>query len=115
VSEPHTQQLLKTATEKEEAPYNAADPEQVGQRKAKARTRDMLVSEGLRRTMSTMEGRAFMYELLDFCGTGRNPFSTHSNTMSFNAGMQNVGQKILTDIFAAKLEDEWLLMSKEAK
>ena len=98
-----------------ETPFDASDPVQVESRQSKAAKRDLMRKEGLRRVMSQAEGRAFMFDLFEYCGLMRNPFSTHSNTMSFNAGLQSVGQKVYADIAAAGLEPEWLTMAKEAK
>ncbi len=109
-------QPIKTPAPKPaDQPYDASDAVQVGLRQSKAQKRELMVKEGLRQAMSTSEGRAFLFDLIDFCGANRNPFSTHSNTMSFNAGQMNVGQKITADIMAAGLEAEWLLMGRESR
>lgn len=100
--------------QQDDEPYDASDARQVGKRQARADQRDQMRKEGLRRAMSDAEGRAFVYDLLEFCGIGRTPFDTHSNRMSFNCGQMNVGQKLQGDIFAAGLDGFWLEMNTEA-
>lgn len=98
----------------QEEPFDASDERQVNKRQQRANSRDLMKKEGLRRAMSTPEGRAFVYDLFEYCGLMRNPFSTHSNTMSFNAGQQSVAQKLFADIAASGLEGFWIEMNNEA-
>lgn len=100
--------------EQDEAPFDASDERQVAKRQSRAKARDEMRKEGLRRVMSSTEGRAFMQDLLEFCGIARIPFDTHSNRMSFNCGQMNVGQKLQADIFTAGLDGYWIEMMKEA-
>lgn len=54
------------------------------------------------RALSTMlsdpEGRAYVYDILDFCGVFRSAFSTDPLRMAFNCGTQSVGLWVMSDM-----------------
>jgi hypothetical protein len=53
---------------------------------------------GLKHLLTTYEGRRFYWLLLEDCGVFRNPFTGNALSTSFNAGEQNVGQKLLAHL-----------------
>jgi hypothetical protein len=94
-------------------PYNAADEENVKTRKRKEESvRDRELHD-LRTLMGTVEGRRFIWRLLDRAGVFRTSFTGNSTTF-FNEGMRNIGLIVLADITEA-CSDNYLLMMKEAK
>lgn len=59
---------------------------------------------GLKHLLSTYEGRRLYWLLLEDCGVFRNPFTGNALSTSFNAGEQNVGQKLLAHLMGAAPE-----------
>lgn len=95
-----------------EVPFDAGDPEAV-----RERNRDLRIAEKNRKDMIAAimglpQGRIYFYELLEFCGVGRNPFAANALVMSQQCGMLNVGQKIYADI-TSTVPDLYLLMMRE--
>lgn len=68
--------------------------------------------EGLRSLLQTYEGRRYFWLLLEDCGVFRNPFTGNALTTSFNAGEQNVGQKLLAHLIQTAPET-FTVMQKE--
>ena len=94
-------------------PYNAADEENVSKHKRKdqnARDREL---HDLRTMMDSIEGRRFVWRLLDKAGVFRTSFTGNSTTF-FNEGMRNMGLMILADVHEA-CADQYIQMMKEVK
>jgi hypothetical protein len=53
---------------------------------------------GLKHLLSTYEGRRLYWLILEDCGVFRNPFTGNALSTAFNAGEQNVGQKLLAHL-----------------
>ena len=115
--EPHlnkeTIKALKGEVDIDE-PVDTSDREAVNKsRKKAARTRtDRL--EFIKAAMQHEQGRAWFYDVLEFCRVVATPFSSDPYNTAFKCGMQNVGLKILADIQDAS-PDEYMLMVKEAR
>ena len=93
--------------------YNAADEEGVKSRKRKdesARDREL---HDLRTLMQSIEGRRFIWRLLDRAGVFRTSFTGNSTTF-FNEGQRNMGLIVLADVHEA-CADKYILMMTEAK
>jgi len=98
-----------------EEPFNAADPTEVEKQTKKAARFRNARAQVLTNLMSTVEGRAWVYDLLAFCDVFGNPFIQGSvDGTAFNLGQQNVGKMILDEINAAA-PDRYIPMIREAK
>lgn len=54
-----------------------------------------LLNSHIQRLSSTIEGRAFIWYILELCGVNSNPFNPDNSAMtSFNAGMLQVGIEV---------------------
>lgn len=93
--------------------FNAADERQVAERTSQAKLRDHVYAQGLAHTLSTMEGRAWVYKVLDACGVFRTSFTGNSETF-MREGQRNVGLLIMADIMRDQ-EEAYLLMCREAR
>jgi hypothetical protein len=92
---------------------NAADPEQVKTAAKKVRNKRVQELEDFIKVMSTVEGRRFMWRLLDHTGFQKSSFTGNSTTF-FNEGMRNIGLIIWSDINEA-CPDLYIKMLQEAK
>jgi hypothetical protein len=93
--------------------FNAADEEQVKTRKRKdERLRDRELAD-LRLVMSSVEGRRFVWRLLEKAGVFRTSFTGNSTTF-FNEGMRNMGLMVLSDVHEAAAA-EYIVMMNESK
>lgn len=82
-----------------EVPYDTSDKEQVNKvRKKAARTRaDRLAF--VEAAMTTEQGRAWFYDLLNFCHLFKVPYiSGDPHGTSFRCGEANVGIRVMDDI-----------------
>ena len=93
--------------------FNAADEEQVKTRKRKdERVRERELND-LRVVMATVEGRRFVWRLLEKAGVFRTSFTGNSTTF-FNEGMRNMGLMVLGDVHEAAA-DAYIMMMNESK
>lgn len=93
--------------------YNAADEENVRTRKRKDESiRDRELAD-LKLVMDSLEGRRFVWRLLDKAGVFRTSFTGNSTTF-FNEGMRNMGLVVLADVHEACAE-QYIQMMTEAK
>ena len=93
--------------------FNAADEEQVKTRKRKdERVRDRELAD-LRVVMSTVEGRRFVWRLLEKAGVFRTSFTGNSETF-FREGMRNIGLMVISDVHES-LPDAYVQMMREAQ
>lgn len=93
--------------------YNAADEEVVKSRKRKdeqIREREL---NDVRTVMATVEGRRFVWRMLDRAGVFRTSFTGNSTTF-FNEGMRNMGLIVLADVHEA-CSDKYIQMMTESK
>ena len=82
----------------EEKPYNAGDEAQVKDRVKKSKLRELQRKEGLGRIMDSLEGRMWMWALLEVCGIYHTSFSENALTMAFAEGRRDIGLRIVADI-----------------
>lgn len=93
--------------------FNASDEDQVKTRKRKdERERDRELAD-LRLVMSSVEGRRFVWRLLEKAGVFRTSFTGNSTTF-FNEGMRNMGLMVLGDVHEA-CADAYIVMMNESK
>lgn len=57
-----------------------------------------LEEAGLRETLATQQGRAFLRWIISCTGYGQNPFVPNALTMAFNAGMMQPGLDLVARI-----------------
>lgn len=100
-------------SEQKAKPYNAADEEVVKTRKRKEESvRDRELHD-MRTVMASLEGRRFIWRLLDRAGVFRTSFTGNSTTF-FNEGQRNMGLIVLADVHEA-CADAYIQMMTEAK
>lgn len=93
--------------------FNASDEDQVKTRKRRdERVRDRELAD-LRLVMSSVEGRRFVWRLLEKAGVFRTSFTGNSTTF-FNEGMRNMGLMVLGDVHEA-CAAEYIVMMNESK
>lgn len=92
--------------------YNAGDEQHVARAKGEARERDKSRVDGLKKMVADPDMRAYLYDLLAFCGISRTSFTGNSTTF-FNEGQRNVGLRIQADLLA-HCPDAYVVMLKEA-
>jgi len=95
----------------ETAPYNAGDERQVKARTARQQSREQARLDGLKQLVTTANGRAWLYSLLEQCKPMANAMTGNSHTF-FNLGAQMIGQQIMSDLLT-RHPDEYFLMNKE--
>lgn len=77
--------------------YDAGEETQVKQKKTKAQLNRERELEALRNILSTYDGRAFLWRLLEECGIYTSSFTGNSTTF-FNEGKRHVGLWTLNEI-----------------
>lgn len=101
------------ALEVSEKPYDASDPKAVNNARKKAGRKKASELEVVRTIMSTTQGRAWMYSLLESCFIFGNQFvAGMPDSTAYNCGMSNVGKRIMQDIMKSA-PDLYLKMCKE--
>lgn len=90
---------------------NAADEGQVQEATRDAKLRRERELNDLRSVLNTIEGRRFLWRILEFCGLYKTSFTGSSETF-FLEGQRNVGIKLITEIIETEPE-AYLLMMKE--
>lgn len=91
---------------------DTSDAKQVDKARKAAKTKDEVREEGLRQTLSSTQGRAWLYGLIEACGPGQNPFTSDALRMAFNCGELNIGNRIVGECNAVSA-DLYLVMMKE--
>lgn len=92
-------------------PYDASDPEHVKARQVLAKDREAMRTKGLRQIMSTREGRAWMWGLLERCHPFQTSFRGNSQTF-FLEGEANIGLQVFAEIRKSSMP-EYLMMETE--
>ena len=67
----------------------------------------------VRHVLSSVQGRRFVWRILDMAGVYRSSFTGNSTTF-FNEGARNIGLRVLSDVMDAKPE-AFLIMQQEDK
>lgn len=95
--------------------YDASNPAEINLARKKYSRKKANRLEVIKALMDLPQGRAWMYDLLEFCHIYHTPFvAGQPDSSAFRAGEQNIGQKILADVVEAS-PDGYLSMCKEAK
>lgn len=101
------------AEQEAEKSYDASDPSSVNKARQRAGRKKASELEVISTIMSTTQGRAWMYGILESCMIFGNPFVPgQADSTAFNLGMANIGKRILQDIMKAA-PDQYLKMCKE--
>lgn len=74
--------------------------------------REILLND-VRHVLSSVQGRRFVWMILDMAGVYRSSFTGNSTTF-FNEGARNIGLRVLSDVMDAKPE-AFLQMQQEDK
>lgn len=74
--------------------------------------REILLND-VRHVLSSVQGRRFVWRILDMAGVYRSSFTGNSTTF-FNEGARNIGLRVLSDVMDAKPE-AFLQMQQEDK
>ena len=93
--------------------FDAGDEDHVASKTQDAKAREAQRRMGLAKIMGSPEGRAWMYDLLEFCGVFRTSFTGNSETF-MREGQRNVGLKIMGDI-EREHDQAYVQMCREAK
>lgn len=93
---------------------NAADPRQVKNAARKDRDRRELELDYLRQVLASPVGRAVFWRLLEQCRAFGSVWDSNGSRIHYNAGQQDIGHFILSEITAAD-EDLLFLMMREAR
>lgn len=92
-------------------PYDAGDAEQVRERQKDSKQREATRIAGLRLVMSSREGRAWVWGLLEKCHPFQTSFRGNSQTF-FLEGEANIGLQVFAEI-RKHCMDQYTLMEKE--
>lgn len=74
---------------------DTSDPRQIEKAIKASKTKDEVREEGLLQTMTSVQGRAWLYGLIEKCGPGQNPFSPDPLRMAFACGELNIGNLVV--------------------
>jgi hypothetical protein len=97
---------------KPEVPYDAANPEHVGDAKARAKARADREHRGLAAIMNHPDTRAYLHSLLEDAGPFLDPFTGNSETF-YRCGKQAWARRVIAKLLDKHL-DQYVLMMKEA-
>jgi hypothetical protein len=81
---------------------------------ARERQRKLYIDDFVKAGLSTPQGRAYMYWLLEVSKTNYQPFTGNALTTSFNCGEMNIGKQVLAHIIEVA-PDDYLKMLKERR
>lgn len=90
---------------------NVGDADRVAERNSTNAQREARRLNGLKQILDNKDARAYLWDLLEFCGVGRTSFTGNSTTF-FNEGQRNVGLRIQADL-TKHYPDSYLTMLKE--
>lgn len=91
---------------------DTSDPRQVEKAIKAAKTKAEVREEGLLQLMKSVQGRAWLYGLIELCGPGQNPFVADALRTAFNCGELNIGNQLVAQCHACSTE-LYLVMMKE--
>lgn len=93
---------------------NAADAKQVGIAAKREKDDRELELADLRTVLETPQGRRFLWRLMGKFKWGQVVFDPIATTMAFNAGMQNAGNFLVSEITEAD-DQQLLVMMQESQ
>ncbi|SIO58390.1 hypothetical protein [Paraburkholderia phenazinium] len=103
---------MRSSTDTEETRYDAGDATSVKEKAKQVKIREERRLNGLRQTMSTADGRLWMWELLSTCRPFHVPFSGNASKDAFENGMHNIGLMLFAQL-RASCKKEYDLMEQE--
>lgn len=99
-------------TDEADAPFNAADPKAVNERKRKDKRTDERAQDDLRAVLALPAGRRLLWRLLETCGTWKSSFHTSGQIFACNEGRRGVGVEMMAAIAEADPQ-AWIDMQQE--
>lgn len=93
---------------------NTADEVQIEAAAKVEKRKDFLEKDDLKSVLVTLEGRRWLWGLLNHCGVFGTVFSQDQNLMSWRSGRQDVGHWVMSKITEAH-EDAFQVMMSESK
>jgi len=94
-------------------PYDASNRKDIRRAEKDAKADEVARIDFLRAAMSTIQGRAWFYNLLEFCHLFSDPFSGQALLEAYSKGERNVGLRIFADLLA-HCPDYYIQMVKDA-
>ena len=95
--------------------YDASDPNHVAQAQKKAKTKKLMIKDGLRSLLSTKNGRAWLWDLMSELGPFQTSFtSSDPMTVAYNTGRKDVGLKLLATLTTPENIGWFVKMMEEA-
>lgn len=91
-----------------------SDPKQVGDARRRAERREARRLDFYRQVMSTVAGRAVLWDLISEAGVFETPWCNFQMEVNRNIGRQDFGRKMLAELVALD-EQLYLLMETEAR
>lgn len=92
--------------------YDASNRKDIRRAEKAARQAEISRVEYLQAAMSVPQGRAWFYELLEFCHIFNDPFTGDALAEAYRKGERNVGLRLFSDIIA-HCPDDYIKMVKE--
>ena len=92
--------------------YDASSRKDIRAAEKAARQAELIRIQYLQAAMSMPQGRAWFYELLEFCHIFNDPFTGNALAEAYRKGERNVGLRIFADIIA-HCPDDYIRMTRE--
>jgi len=93
--------------------YDASNRKDIRRAEKEARLDELNRINYLQAAMSVPQGRAWFYDMLEFCHLFNDPFTGESLLEAYRKGERNVGLRLFADIIA-HCPDDYIKMMKEA-
>jgi hypothetical protein len=94
-------------------PYDASNRKDIRRAEKEAKADDLQRINYLQAAMSHAAGRAWFYDLLEFCHLFNDPFTGNALIEAYRKGERNVGLRIFADLLA-HCPDYYIQMVKDA-
>lgn len=98
----------------DDVPLDLGDPRHVKERARNAKARENIRATVLRNVMASIDGREWIFELLQLCHVYETSWSPDPLRMAANEGERNVGLQLIGQIQVC-CPEAYLQMMKEAK
>ena len=94
-------------------PYDASNRKDIRRAEKDAKIDETVRIDFLRAAMSTLQGRAYFYDFLEFCHLFADPFTGDALIEAYRKGERNIGLRTFADLLA-HCPDYYIQMIKEA-
>jgi hypothetical protein len=94
--------------------YDAGDERQVKQKARSAKARENIRAQVLRNIMASIDGREWMFYLLEICNIHDSNFASDAMLMAFWEGKRHVGMQIMKQLQIV-CPEQYLQMMKEVR